>query len=54
MQHQRSKPPHLLELRHAMTPVIQTHFVASLDQAGTNGGCNSIALTLIGTREKIK
>jgi hypothetical protein len=35
-----SKPPHLLELIDAKTPVIQTHSVATLDHAGINSSIN--------------
>jgi hypothetical protein len=43
-----SKPPHLLELRDAWTPVTQTHLAASNNHAGINGGYNSFASTIKG------
>jgi hypothetical protein len=48
MQHQESKPPLLLELEDAWSPVIQTHLISSYDHAEINSGCNSDASTFKG------
>jgi hypothetical protein len=52
-QQQGSKPPHMLELRNAETPVIRTHLVTSYNHTVINSGCNSNASTLKGNPSAI-